>query len=79
MDPFRLSALHDLTAISGSLILALATARGHLTPESAWDLSRLDEDWQIAEWGTDAEALAITAVKQADFLLAARFFTLCAG
>jgi chaperone required for assembly of F1-ATPase len=54
-------------------------AQGHLAAEEAWALSRIDEEWQIAEWGDDAEAAATAALKNADFLGAARFFSLCAG
>ena len=79
LDPYRMAALHDMTALSGSLILALATAHRQLTAEYAWNLSRLDEDWQIAAWGTDDEALAVTAAKRADFHSAAAFFALCSA
>jgi chaperone required for assembly of F1-ATPase len=78
LDPFRLAAFHDLVAISGSLILGFAVAEGHLAPESAWALSRIDEDWQAEQWGQDAEAAEAAARKHADFLTAARFFSLCA-
>jgi len=46
-------------------------------PETAWSLSRVDEDWQIEEWGEDEEAAELAAVKRADFLQAARFYGLC--
>lgn len=77
LSPFQLAAFHDLVAISGSLVLALAVTRGHLTAEQAWTLSRLDETWQIELWGTDEEAAEITALKRAAFLQADRFFALC--
>jgi chaperone required for assembly of F1-ATPase len=77
LTPFQLAAFHDLVALSGSLVLALAVTRGQLAPEPAWDLSRLDDTWQIAEWGEDAEAAEIAARKRADFLRADRFFRLC--
>lgn len=74
---FRLAALHDLVALSGSLILAFAVARGRLTPDEAWNLSRIDEAWQIEEWGEDEDAAAIAALKRDSFLQAAQFFALC--
>jgi chaperone required for assembly of F1-ATPase len=40
----------------GSLVLGLALSRGDLTPEEAHDLSRVDEQFQIEQWGTDDEA-----------------------
>lgn len=77
LSPFRLAAFHDLVAIAGSLVLALAVTRGRLTAAEAWNLSRIDEDWQIEEWGEDAEAAELAALKRADFLQADRFFALC--
>jgi chaperone required for assembly of F1-ATPase len=77
LTPFQLAAFHDLVAISGSLILGLAVVRGRLTPDAAWSLGRIDENWQIEQWGADEEAAEITALKQAAFLQADRFFTLC--
>jgi chaperone required for assembly of F1-ATPase len=77
LTPFQLAAFHDLVAISGSLVLALAVTRGRLTAEEAWSLSRIDESWQIEEWGEDEEAAEIAALKHAAFLQADRFFALC--
>ena len=77
LTPFQLAAFHDLVALSGSLVLALAVTRGRLPAETAWDLSRIDESWQIEEWGEDEEATERAAVKRADFLRADRFFALC--
>lgn len=77
MSPFQLSAFHDLVALSGSLVLALAVTRQRLTAEAAWSLSRTDEDWQIALWGEDEEAAEIAVRKRAAFLQADRFYGLC--
>ena len=74
--PFPLTALHDLVTLSGSLILGLAVADDHLLPETAWALSRLDEDWQQEQWGTDAEAADAAETARQSFLGAARFFIL---
>lgn len=77
MTAFQLSAFHDLVAISGSLVLALAVTRGRLGAEEAWTLSRVDEDWQISLWGEDEEAAEIAALKREAFLQADRFYGLC--
>lgn len=74
---FQIAAFHDLVAISGSLVLALAVTEGRLSADEAWDLSRIDERWQSEQWGEDEEAAATEAVRQAAFLHAARFFALC--
>lgn len=76
MDPFRLAAFHDLVAISGSLVLALAVTQRYLSPDQGWSLSRIDEDWQIEVWGPDPEAEHAASQKHAAFLSAARFFLL---
>lgn len=73
---FQLTALHDLVALSGSLVLGLATAHGRLEPDEAWALSRIDEEWQIAQWGRDEEADATAAFKLGEFRHAHRFWGL---
>ncbi len=75
--PFQLAAFHDLVALSGSLVLALAVTRRKLSAEDAWTLSRIDEDWQRALWGEDDEATEMAALKRAAFLQADRFYGLC--
>lgn len=77
LTPFQLAAFHDLVAISGSLVLALAVTAGRVTAEDAWRLSRIDEDWQISLWGEDEEAAEVAARKRAAFLQADRFYALC--
>jgi len=77
MSPFRLAAFHDLVAISGSLLLALAVERRHLSPDAAWAACRIDEDWQAALWGADDEAQETAALREAAFLQAERFLGLC--
>lgn len=79
MTPFELTALHDLVALSGSLVLGLAVAEGAITPDAAWGLSRIDEAWQIEQWGADEEAAEVAALKRAEFLQARHFLTLCRG
>jgi chaperone required for assembly of F1-ATPase len=77
LGPFHLAAVHDLIAISGSLVLALAIIDGRLTLEEAWDASRIDETWQAEQWGEDEDAAAQEALRKTGFLQAGRFFALC--
>ncbi len=77
LNAFRLAAFHDLVAISGSLILALAVVHRRITVEEAWQLSRIDEDWQISQWGEDEEAAAVAGLKQGALRHADRFYALC--
>lgn len=76
-SPFQMAALHDLVAISGSLILGLAVARKRLSGTEAFAISRIDEAWQIELWGEDEEAAELEAARHAAFLTAERFFALC--
>ncbi|RGP38807.1 ATP12 family chaperone protein [Pseudotabrizicola alkalilacus] len=76
-SPFQLAALHDLVAISGSLILGLAVARRRLSGDQAFGLSRIDEAWQNELWGEDEDAARLEALRRDAFLTAERFFALC--
>lgn len=75
-DDFALAAAHDLISMSGSLVLALAVTRQAVDVEHAWVVSRVDEHWQVEQWGHDDDAAATEAIKRAAFLDAARFFAL---
>jgi chaperone required for assembly of F1-ATPase len=77
LDPFRLMALHDLVAISGSLLLGLAVTAGQLTAEQAWDACRIDENWQSEQWGEDEEAAEHAELRRLAFFQADRFYALC--
>lgn len=71
---FELSAFHDLVALPGSLVMALAVTSGAAAPGTIWEQSRVDELWQIEQWGADDEAERTNALKREAFLDAARFF-----
>lgn len=75
-DPWRLTALHDLITISGSLVLGLAVATNYLSAENAWPISRIDETWQEEQWGVDDIANAAAEIKRLDFLRAANLMRL---
>ncbi len=66
-DPAALAALSVMTTLSGSALLALAVARGFLTPEAAWLAAHVDEDFEIERWGVDAEAMARRAARRREF------------
>jgi chaperone required for assembly of F1-ATPase len=77
-DAFALAGLHDLVAITGSLVLALAMAKGHLLPHQGFALSRIDEHWQAEHWGVDEAAAALESVKATALNDAHRFLAACA-
>ncbi|MDY8110649.1 ATP12 family protein [Fulvimarina sp. 2208YS6-2-32] len=70
-DPWTIAGLQLATALSGSALLALALLEGRLAPDEAWELSRLDENWNVEHWGADEEARIAARYKQADFEAAA--------
>jgi chaperone required for assembly of F1-ATPase len=77
MTPFQLTAFHDLVALSGSLVLALAVTAGKLTADQAWTHSRVDENWQTSLWGADEDAAALATFRHAALQHAGRFYALC--
>lgn len=74
MDAFRLAAFYDLVSLSGSLILGFAAALNWRETDEIWRISRLDENWQIEQWGHDDEAHEAAEVKKAAFVHAKRFY-----
>lgn len=74
LSDFELAGFHDLVAISGSLVLALAVTSERLSVNEAWELSRLDESWQEEQWGVDEEASELAEKKRIDIVNAAWFF-----
>lgn len=71
-EPFRLAAMHVMTTLTGSALLAMAVEGGALGAEDAWAAAHVDEDWNISQWGEDAEAAARRAVRWRDMQSAAR-------
>lgn len=69
-EPMRLAALHLMTTLTGSALLALAVEMGELDAEEAWAAAHVDEDWQIEHWGQDSEAVARRANRKRDMLAA---------
>jgi chaperone required for assembly of F1-ATPase len=70
--PFRLAALHTITTLTGSAILALALFHAASAADDAWDAAHVDEDWQIEQWGADTEAQARRAARRVEFDCAVR-------
>ena len=65
--PLQLTALHTVTSLTGSLILALALAEGQADADEIWAAAHVDEDFNIAHWGEDHEAAARRAKRLIDF------------
>lgn len=72
LDALSLAALHVLTTIGSSALLAIAHWREQLSVEETWAAATVDETWQREQWGHDAEAEAQTALRRAEFEAASR-------
>jgi chaperone required for assembly of F1-ATPase len=66
-DPWAIAALHVLTTLTGSALLALALFKGAIAPDQAWAAAHVDEDWNAEKWGVDEEVAARKAAKSVDF------------
>jgi chaperone required for assembly of F1-ATPase len=70
-DPWSIAALHVVTALTGSALLALALSHGMLDADQVWAAAHVDEDWNIEKWGEDHEVAARRAARLVDFKAAA--------
>lgn len=75
-DAFALAGLSPLVTIAGSVIIALALAEEAIDLAAAWAAASLDEQWQLDQWGEDAEARTVLNNRRRDFEAAARFLAL---
>lgn len=56
LDDWELTALASAAPACGSLVIGLALLDGRIEPDEAFELSQLDESYQIERWGEDFEA-----------------------
>jgi chaperone required for assembly of F1-ATPase len=75
-DPWRLGAVNSATALTGSALLGLALAAGRLDADAAWAAAHVDEDWNMAQWGRDEQALKRRAERFAEMQAAAQVLSL---
>ena len=75
LEPFAQAGVAYAAPLFGSAVLALAVQRRWLEAETAFDLSRLEQAFQEARWGVDAEAAARTALLREEARLLGRWFT----
>lgn len=55
-NDWELAALSSATHCTGSIVIALALMNKHLDAERAFEVSQIDETYQIELWGEDWEA-----------------------
>jgi chaperone required for assembly of F1-ATPase len=65
-NAWALGAVHSVTTLTGSALLALALAAGRLDVDAAWAAAHVDEDWNLAQWGRDDAAMARRALRFED-------------
>ena len=70
-DAWSIAALHVMTTLTGSALLALALFHGVIDQDQAWAAAHVDEDWNIEKWGVDEEVAARRAARLVDFKAAA--------
>jgi chaperone required for assembly of F1-ATPase len=75
-SPFALAALHVMTTLSGSVLIALAHASRQLDVEQAWAAAHVDELYQESVWGEDYEAMERRRRREADFRAASEVYRL---
>ena len=71
-DAWNLAAMHVVTALTGSALLALALKRKTLDEAQVWAAAHVDEDWNSQQWGEDDEVTARRASRLRDFEAAAK-------
>jgi chaperone required for assembly of F1-ATPase len=74
LDDFALTGLAMATPLLGSAVLAFALQRAADRADILFDASRLDEAFQEARWGVDAENSARTAARREEARLLERWF-----
>jgi chaperone required for assembly of F1-ATPase len=70
-DPWSVAALHVVTTLTGSALLALALLHGVLDQDQVWAAAHVDDDWNISQLGVDEEVAARRAARLVDFRAAA--------
>ncbi|WJR81143.1 ATP12 family protein [Bradyrhizobium sp. NP1] len=75
-DPWSIAALHVVTTITGSALLAVALKHGMRSPDEVWAAAHVDEDWNGEQWGIDEEVAARRAARLKEFRAAAQLLDL---
>ena len=75
-SPFALAALHVMTTLTGSVLIALAHASGAIDVDQAWAAAHVDEVFQESLWGEDYEAMERRKRREGDFRAASEVYRL---
>jgi len=74
--PFELAGLSPVVTVTGSLIAGLALLERAADAATVWHAARIDDDWQVEQWGEDDLAGRARDTHRADFDAGARFLSL---
>jgi len=72
MDDVNLTLLVHFTSVFGSAVLGLAVMKAHITAMRGFEISRLDEAYQIEQWGEDEDAKMRTDLMRRETLALAQ-------
>ena len=64
LNDFHLSTLHELTKSLGSLFTSLALYNKIITPDIAWEVANVEDNFRIEIWGEVEEE---TLIKNVNF------------
>jgi chaperone required for assembly of F1-ATPase len=78
LSPFALAAVHVITTMTGSALFAAMLVAGAIGEDELWTAAHVDEDWQITQWGKDAEAAERRAKRRIEFDAACRMIAFTA-
>jgi chaperone required for assembly of F1-ATPase len=76
---FALASLSVMTALGGSVLIALALSGGAISVEEAWRAAHVEEDYESRLWGEDEEAKARRARRFTEISAAERLWRLIAA
>jgi chaperone required for assembly of F1-ATPase len=75
-DSYNLTAAFMLTTLTGSTLLSLMVMDHAIDGAFAWNAVHVDDDYQIALWGEDDEAMRRRAGRRREFEAMVRFLEL---
>ena len=67
LDDFALAGAASIVTLTGSAALLLCLLDRALDADAVWSAAHVDEDWNIAQWGDDAEAAQRRTQRRAEF------------
>jgi chaperone required for assembly of F1-ATPase len=73
LDRFQLTAHYNISTLIGSALIGTMLIEEAMEADHAWSLAHLDEDFQIEQWGWDAEAQSRRKFRRMEFDASLRF------